>query len=93
MKKIGILDTEGKELNPLTGTEYTPQYLKNVEKHKWNKLPMYTQIKPQKIIKSIIDNQVIILESGTGSGAFFGNSFFTIWHNFCVIALKFICWS
>ena len=68
MKKIGILDPEGLELNPLTGQEYSPAYLENVKRHKWNKLPMYTQVKPQKIIKSIMENQVVILESGTGSG-------------------------
>jgi HrpA-like RNA helicase len=68
MKKIGILDPEGLELNPLTGQEYSPSYLENVKQHKWNKLPMYSQIKPQKIIKSIMNNQVVILESGTGSG-------------------------
>ena len=68
MKKIGILDPEGLELNPLTGQDYSLSYFENVKQHKWNKLPMYTQVKPQKIIKSIMENQVVILESGTGSG-------------------------
>lgn len=68
MEKIGILDPEGLQINPLTGENYTPSYKYYVEKTKWNKLPMYTQIPPEKIIKSIIKHQVVILESGTGSG-------------------------
>ena len=68
MKKIGILDPEGLEINPLTGENYSSNYKFWVEKSKWNQLPMYTQIPPEKIIKSIMTHQVIILESGTGSG-------------------------
>ena len=68
MKKIGILDPEGLELNPLTGEKYTPNYKYYREKYKWDKLPMYSQIPPEKIIKDIMTHQVIILESGTGSG-------------------------
>lgn len=68
MKKIGILDPEGLEINPLTGEDYTPNYRYWVEKSKWDQLPMYTQIPPEKIINSIMTHQVVILESGTGSG-------------------------
>ena len=68
MKKIGILDPEGLEINPLTGENYSSNYKFWVDKSKWNQLPMYTQIPPEKIIKSIMTHQVIILESGTGSG-------------------------
>ena len=68
MKKIGILDPEGLEINPLTGEKYSSNYKYYREKHKWDQLPMYTQIPPEKIIKSIMTHQVVILESGTGSG-------------------------
>ena len=68
MKKIGILDPEGLEINPLTGENYSSNYKFWVEKSKWDQLPMYTQIPPEKIIKSIATHQVVILESGTGSG-------------------------
>ena len=68
MQKIGILDPEGLEINPLTGESYSSNYKFWLEKSKWNQLPMYNQIPPEKIIKSIMTHQVIILESGTGSG-------------------------
>ena len=68
MQKIGILDPEGLEINPLTGEPYSSNYRYWVEKSKWDQLPMYTQIPPEKIIKSIMTHQVVILESGTGSG-------------------------
>ena len=68
MKKIGILDPEGKQLNPLTGEKYSTSYRYWVEKTNWDKFPMYTNVKPSSIIKDIKDYQVIILEAGTGNG-------------------------
>jgi pre-mRNA-splicing factor ATP-dependent RNA helicase DHX15/PRP43 len=66
MEKVGILDPGGENLNPLTGEDYSSSYsfFSNI----WSKLPMYTQISPESIIQKIIDHQVVILESGTGSG-------------------------
>ena len=68
MKKIGILDPEGKQLNPLTGEKYSTSYRYWLEKTNWDKFPMYTNVKPSSIIKDIKDYQVIILEAGTGNG-------------------------
>ena len=68
MKKIGILDPEGKELNPLTGEKYSSSYNYWREKTKWDQFPMYTNVKPESIIKDIMKYQVIILEAGTGNG-------------------------
>ena len=68
MKRIGILDPEGKELNPLTGENYSSSYKYWVDKSKWDMFPMYTNVKPSKIIRDIINYQVIILEAGTGNG-------------------------
>ena len=68
MKNIGILDPEGKELNPLTGEEYSSSYKYWREKTKWDQFPMYTNVKPESIIKDIMKYQVIILEAGTGNG-------------------------
>jgi pre-mRNA-splicing factor ATP-dependent RNA helicase DHX15/PRP43 len=63
-KKIGILDPLGLELNPLTGKEYSDTY-KELGKI-WSKFPAYE--KSEDIIKGIIDNNVILITSGTGSG-------------------------
>lgn len=60
----GILDPEGKKLNPLTNSEYTNRYFENVPK--WVSLPVYKEAK--KIMNLIKDNQVLLLTSGTGSG-------------------------
>lgn len=66
LKKNGILDPKGLYDNPLTETSYSENYL---EKAKiWTKLPMYNKIKPEEVIKTIIENQVVILEAGTGVG-------------------------
>lgn len=62
--KKGILDYEGKKLNPLTNKEYSEEY-KNLGKI-WSNFPVYKDAK--KIIKLINDNQVLLLISGTGSG-------------------------
>lgn len=68
MKRIGILDPYGKQLNPLTGEKYSSSYDFFLKKSKWNEFPMYTNVRPESIIKDIINNQVIILEAGTGNG-------------------------
>jgi len=70
----GILDPEGKELNPLTGEPYQNLY-KNAENlpgsyinysSKWSKYPTYE--KREEIIKMMYDNQCLLLTAGTGAG-------------------------
>jgi HrpA-like RNA helicase len=63
-KDIGILDPDGKELNPLTGNPYSDTY-KNLAKI-WRTFPAYETAKD--IINTIIKNQVTLVISGTGSG-------------------------
>lgn len=63
-ERIGIYDYEGKNKNPLNGKEYSEQY-KQLTKF-WSKLPAYESI--DKCIKTIKDNDVILVSSGTGSG-------------------------
>ena len=64
LHNIGILDPDGKELNPLTGKPYSDTYknLANI----WRKFPAYENAKD--IINTIIKNQVTLIISGTGSG-------------------------
>ena len=61
---IGILDPLGKNKNPLTGEKYSSDY------RKWGKIwstfPAYEKAKS--IIKTIKDNQVVLVVSSTGSG-------------------------
>ena len=78
MDKIGILDPEGNNINPLTGNPYENVYFnKNKEESNknqtyqalaktWSNFPMYT--KKDEAIQKIYDNQVILVVSGTGSG-------------------------
>jgi HrpA-like RNA helicase len=78
MDKIGILDPEGNNINPLTGGPYENIYFnKNKEESDknqtyqalaktWSNFPMYT--KKDEAIQKIYDNQVILVVSGTGSG-------------------------
>lgn len=63
-ERVGIYDYEGKNKNPLNGKEYSEQY-KQLTKF-WSKLPAYESI--DKCIKTIKDNDVILVSSGTGSG-------------------------
>lgn len=63
-KNIGILDTTGKHVNPLTNLPYSDKY-KELAKF-WSNLPVYTRA--TEIIKDIQDNQVILLVAETGSG-------------------------
>lgn len=75
-KPIGILDPEGKELNPLTKKEYQNLYIndsqlgtyKDMADNFWTKLPMYQKQIRVNAIQEIYDNQVILIISGTGSG-------------------------
>jgi HrpA-like RNA helicase len=62
--EIGILDTEGRFSNPLTGQSYTDRYLENVPK--WVNLPAYQDVTA--VIDEITNNQVSLIISGTGSG-------------------------
>lgn len=71
--KVGILDPEGLELNPLTGENYSSSYrYYSIEFNNggWSNLPMYKnkEYTPLKVIKMINDNQVMIIEAGTGQG-------------------------
>jgi pre-mRNA-splicing factor ATP-dependent RNA helicase DHX15/PRP43 len=62
--KIGILDPEGINLNPLTNQPYSDDYKKlaNI----WSKYPAYE--KSDEIINKIINNQVLLIVAGTGTG-------------------------
>lgn len=61
---IGILDPKGEQKNPLTGNAYSDQY-KELAKV-WSGFPAYKNA--SKNIKDILDNQIILVVSGTGSG-------------------------
>jgi pre-mRNA-splicing factor ATP-dependent RNA helicase DHX15/PRP43 len=63
-KQIGILDYKGINANPLSGEEYTDTYKFLAET--WSKLPAYKD--REEIIDTIKKNQVILIESSTGSG-------------------------
>ena len=64
MENIGILDPDGKNLNPLNNQVYSDTY-KELAK-KWSKFPAYERA--EEIIDIIKSNQVILVISGTGSG-------------------------
>lgn len=61
---IGILDPEGKNLNPLTGEPYSETY-KELAKI-WSNFPTYQRA--NEIIKDIVNNQILLVISATGSG-------------------------
>lgn len=77
-EKIGILDPEGVNNNPLTNEPYQNLYYdpsKNVSNKNttyqqlgsvWSKYPMYD--KREEAINLIYDNNVVLIVSGTGSG-------------------------
>jgi HrpA-like RNA helicase len=77
-EKIGILDPEGVNNNPLTNEPYKNLYYnpsKNVSNKNttyqqlgsvWSKYPMYD--KREEAINLIYDNNVVLIVSGTGSG-------------------------
>lgn len=62
--KIGILDPEGKNINPLNNKEYSEKY-KTLAK-KWVIFPAYKNA--EETINNIKNNNVISVISGTGSG-------------------------
>jgi HrpA-like RNA helicase len=62
--KIGILDPLGVNNNPLTSKPYSEKY-KELAK-KWKEYPAYKNA--EKTIAQIVENQVILIVSGTGSG-------------------------
>jgi pre-mRNA-splicing factor ATP-dependent RNA helicase DHX15/PRP43 len=62
--KKGIFDTTGKYINPLNDKPFTDTY-KNLAKF-WSNLPAYKNAKD--IVKTIIKNDVILIQSATGSG-------------------------
>jgi len=80
---IGILDPEGKNVNPLTGEPYKNIYFKDPNKEfsldnatydwfamnpkGWAGFPMYKEPK-EKALKAFYNNQVTLIISGTGSG-------------------------
>lgn len=64
MEKIGILDPNGNNLNPLNNQPYSDTY-KELAK-KWSTFPAYERA--EEIIDIIKSNQVILVISGTGSG-------------------------
>lgn len=62
--KIGILDPEGKELNPLNDKSYSKEYKRLAAI--WSKLPAYEKAK--EILNAIDQVQLLFIVSGTGSG-------------------------
>ena len=62
MNPIGILDPEGKELNPLTNESYGEDY--KIFAENWSNLPMYLN-KTEETINAIYNNNVILITSGT----------------------------
>ena len=67
MNNIGILDTEGKNLNPFTKKPYSENYKKLAKT--WMNFPVYKEV--NKYLNIIKENQVILIESTTGSGKTF----------------------
>jgi pre-mRNA-splicing factor ATP-dependent RNA helicase DHX15/PRP43 len=64
MNNIGILDTEGKNPNPFTKKPYSEEYKKLAKV--WKNYPVYKDV--NKYLSIIKENQVVLLESTTGSG-------------------------
>lgn len=83
-ESIGILDPDGKNINPLTGEPYKNLYYTDPSKEMnlknatynwfatnpggWASLPMYNDDIKNTTIKSLYNNQVTLIVSGTGSG-------------------------
>ncbi|AGF85153.1 helicase [Moumouvirus goulette] len=62
--KIGVLDPNGTELNPLTDKPYSNDYKKLAAT--WSTYPVYFQA--ENILRALDKNQVIFLSVGTGGG-------------------------
>ena len=71
-REIGILDPEGKDVNPFTGQPYENLYKNSIGTYAeaaeniWTKLPVYKVRK--EVIQDLHNNQVLLVTSGTGSG-------------------------
>lgn len=69
MQKIGVLDPEGKNINPLNNLPYSENYkLSFKEDRHWSKLPFNTPEAQKMAFTAIQNNNVILVKSGTGSG-------------------------
>lgn len=62
--KVGVLDPNGINANPLTGNEYSEEY-KKISKQ-WSSLPAFAAA--EEILESIAQVPLIFVISGTGSG-------------------------
>ncbi|AVL94966.1 HrpA-like helicase [Moumouvirus australiensis] len=62
--KIGVLDPNGTQTNPLTGESYSDNY-KNLASV-WSTYPVFFQ--SENILRALDENQVIFLSVGTGGG-------------------------
>ena len=62
--EIGIFDIKGENQNPLSGEKYSENY-KELAKT-WSTYPVFQSA--DQIVKKINDNNVILIQSGTGSG-------------------------
>ena len=60
----GIFDPDGNNLNPLNNQEHSEEY--KILSQMWSKLPAYKEA--NKILKIIKDNEVILIQSETGTG-------------------------
>lgn len=63
-KEIGIFDPKGINKNPLTDEDYSDNYRRLATY--WSTFPAYK--KADEVLKSIMDNQMTFIVSGTGSG-------------------------
>jgi HrpA-like RNA helicase len=63
-EKIGILDPDGININPLNNKKYSEEY--KILAKKWSQFPAYKNA--EKTIENIKNNNVISIISGTGSG-------------------------
>ena len=61
---IGILDPEGKNLNPFTNQSYSDTYKKLAQI--WSKYPAYQNAKER--INDIMENQVLLINAATSAG-------------------------
>src|SRR5579872_6395728 len=64
MDKIGILDPDGINNNPLNNKPYSDNY--KIYSQKWKEFPAYKDASEK--INNIKNNQIILVVSGTGSG-------------------------
>jgi pre-mRNA-splicing factor ATP-dependent RNA helicase DHX15/PRP43 len=62
--KIGILDPDGTNINPLNGEPYSEEYRKLAKV--WSKFPAYEKV--HEILQALDESQVVLITSGTGSG-------------------------